>query len=247
MTDIPCEAVRLVAYGAREIGDCQVLFVGIGVPSLSALTARQLHAPRAVLIYESGAIDAIPPVPPLSTGSPSVVYDTGMLAGCLGVFSMLQRGAFDLGLLSAAQVDRHGNLNSTSLGPYEKPKVRLVGSGGAHDIAVLARETIILMPHDPRRFVTSVDFATSPGTNVSDYDMRGGGPRCVVTPRARFTFEAGELTLNALAHGVSVESALEGFGWSLPLANELEDLDALSDDEIAAAEDVLESWGRDAV
>ena len=251
MTGIPNEAVRLVGYGAREISDGEVLFVGIGVPSLAALVARRLHAPSSVLVYESGAIDAVPPVPPLSTGSPSVVEDTGMLASCLGVFAMLQQGSFDLGLLSAAQVDRHGNLNSTALGAYEKPKVRLVGSGGAHDIAVLARAAVILMPHDPRRFVPEVDFATSPGSSGSTGDgaiaARGSGPGCVVTPRARFTFEAGELTLDALVDGVDESTALEGFGWSVPRASRLGQLTPLSDSEIAVASDVLESWGRDAV
>src|SRR5262249_22725912 len=148
---------------AREIRNGSVCFVGIGVPSLAAITAKKMHAPDMVLIYESGAVDALPPVPPLSTGSPSVVADTAMVTSCLGVFSMLQRGVFDLGMLSAAQVDRFGNLNSTALGPYASPKVRLVGSGGAHDIAVLAKEIMIMMPHDPRRFVEKVDFVTSPG------------------------------------------------------------------------------------
>ena len=251
MMDIPSEAVRLVGYGAREIGDGQILFVGIGVPSLAALAARLLHARRSVLIYESGAIDAAPPVPPLSTGSPSVIVDTGMLTSCLGVFGMLQQGAFDLGLLSAAQVDRYGNLNSTVLGPYEQPKVRLVGSGGAHDISVLIRETIIFMPHDPRRFVPKVDFATSPGwcgPNGDDAAAgRNSGPRCVVTPRARFTFEAGELTLDALVDGVDENTALEGFGWNVPRAARLGQLKPLCDSEIAIATDVLKSWGRDAV
>lgn len=252
MTELPSEAVRLVGYGAREIGDGQILFVGIGVPSLAALAARQLHAPNSVLIYESGAIDAVPPVPPLSTGSPAVVADTAMLATCLGVFAMLQQGAFDLGLLSAAQVDRYGNLNSTALGPYEQPKVRLVGSGGAHDIAVLARDTVIMMPHDPRRFVPEVDFATSPGSCGLKGDgattvRRGSGPKCVVTPRARFTFEAGELTLNALVNGVDADTALEGFGWSVPRAARVGRLDPLSDAEIAAAADLLERWGHEAI
>jgi glutaconate CoA-transferase subunit B len=174
-----------------------------------------------------------------------------MLASCLGVFAMLQQGSFDLGLLSAAQVDRHGNLNSTALGSYEKPKVRLVGSGGAHDIAVLARAAVILMPHDPRRFVQEVDFATSPGlygsTGNGTGAARDSGPRCVITPRARFTFEAGELTLDALVDGMDESAAFEGFGWSVPHAARLDQLPPLTDLEIAVASDVLESWGRDAV
>src|SRR5690606_31352831 len=137
------EAIRFVALAAREIRDGQICFVGIGVPSLAAIVAKRLPAPDSVLIYESGAIDALPPVPPLSTGSPSVTANTAMIASCLDVFAMLQRGVFDLGMLSGAQIDRHGNLNSTVLGPYDRPKTRLVGSGGAHDIAVLAKDLML--------------------------------------------------------------------------------------------------------
>jgi glutaconate CoA-transferase subunit B len=113
----PAEPVRLAALAAREIRDRAVCFVGVGVPSLAAMAAKRHHAARAVLIYESGAIDTDPPLPPLSTGSPAVVADTAMIGSCLDVFAMLQQGRFDLGLLSAAQVDRFGNLNSTVLGP----------------------------------------------------------------------------------------------------------------------------------
>jgi glutaconate CoA-transferase subunit B len=240
------EAERFVALAAREIADAKVLFVGIGVPSLAAIAAKRTHAPKSVLIYESGAIDALPPVPPLSTGSPSVVANTAMVTTCLGVFAMLQRGEFDLGLLSAAQVDRHGNLNSTQLGPRERPKVRLVGSGGAHDIAALARELIIMMPHDPRRFVPKVDFVTSPGLSPAGgaRRKRGGGPKLLVTPRARFTFAAGELTLDAVADGVTREEALEGIPWAVPVSEEFRALPPIAPELGAAAREVLRLWGR---
>jgi glutaconate CoA-transferase subunit B len=246
MSAEPSEAERFVALAAREISNGAVCFVGIGVPSLAAITAKKTHAPDMVLIYESGAVDALPPVPPLSTGSPSVVADTAMVTSCLDVFSMLQRGVFDLGMLSAAQVDRFGNLNSTALGPYATPKVRLVGSGGAHDIAVLAKEIMIMMPHDPRRFVEKVDFVTSPGISreTTGRKKRGGGPRLLLTPRARFTFEAGELTLDALAPGVSKEAALEGIPWEVPVSAGLTELPALPDALVATASDVLKAWGR---
>ena len=156
------EIVMTVAT-AQEIADGDICFVGVGVPSLAAMVAKRTSAPNARLVYESGAIDSNPLRPPLSTGSPEVVERTAMLGRCLDVFAMLQAGRFELGLLSAAQVDRLGNLNSTAIGRYESPRLRLVGSGGAHDIASLARETVIIMPHDPRRFVEAVDFATSPG------------------------------------------------------------------------------------
>jgi glutaconate CoA-transferase, subunit B len=245
------DAVRFVALGAQEIADRDVCFVGIGVPSLAAIAAKRRHAPRAVLIYESGAIDADPPVPPLSTGSPSVVANTAMVTSCLGVFSMLQRGRFDLGLLSAAQVDRFGNLNSTELARADRSPVRLVGSGGANDIAVLARATVILMPHDRRRFVERVDFATSPGFKGQPgahaaMAARGGGPRALVTPRARFTFEAGELTLEALAHGVDEADAVDIVPWPVRRARAVRRLPPVDDALAKTAQDLLGAWGRDA-
>ena len=237
------ELLSLVTLAAREIADGTVCFVGIGVPSLAAITAKTTHAPGAVLVYESGAVDALPPIPPLSTGSPAVVADTSMVTSCLGVFSMLQQGYFDLGILSAAQVDRTGNLNSTVLGDYDQPKVRLVGSGGAHDIAVLAREVVIMMPHDPRRFVRAVDFVTSPGLCREGDDRaasgRGGGPRCLITPRARFSFAAGELTLDGVVAGFSAEEAVEGILWTVPRATPVKMLDPPDDAVTRAAAAVI--------
>lgn len=243
------EAVGFVAVAAREIVDRQVCFVGVGVPSLAAMAAKRHHAPNMVLVYESGAIDANPSVPPLSTGSPSVVANTTTVTSCLGVFSLLQQGYLDLGLLSAAQVDRFGNLNSTVIGSYSKPKVRMVGSGGAHDIALLAREVTLMMPHDPRRFVPAVDFATSPGMSPWEGGQvgrrpRGRGPTCLVTPRARFSFDAGELTLDALADGIEVDEALEGFRWEVPRAPTVRRLPPIAPELAAIATELVASWGR---
>ena len=246
------DAVRFVALAALEIADRDVCFVGIGVPSLAAIAAKRRHAPHAVLIYESGAVDADPPVPPLSTGSPSVVANTAMVTSCLGVFSMLQQGRFDLGLLSAAQVDRYGNLNSTELARAGRPSVRLVGSGGASDIAALARATIILTPHDRRRFVERVDFVTSPGVAGAPgasptMPARGGGPLALITPRARFTFEVGELTLEALAHGFAETDAVDIMPWPVRRAASVRCLPPIDDAMARTAQDLLDAWGRDAV
>ena len=158
------EDLNLIVATALSLKNGDTCFVGIGIPSLAAMVAKRTHAPELVLIYESGAIDANPEISPLSTGSPCIPDSSMMLGDCLDVFGDLQAGRIDIGLLSAAQVDRFGNLNSTVIGDYAKPKLRMVGSGGAHDIASLAPRTIILMPHEPRRFVGFVDFVTSPGT-----------------------------------------------------------------------------------
>jgi glutaconate CoA-transferase, subunit B len=242
----PNESIRFVSLAAREILDGQVCFVGIGVPSLAAMVAKRYHAPNAVLVYESGAVDTIPPVPPLSTGSPSVVADTAMVTSCLGIFSMLQQGYVDRGLLSGAQVDRRGNLNSTLLNRRDKPPLRLVGSGGAHDMALLAKDVLIMMPHDPRRFVEKVDFVTSPGLrNVGDAAARGGGPTCLVTPRARFTFEAGELTLDAVADGITEEEAVEGIPWEVARNSTIGNLPPIEPEIAEIAEAMLTAWGRD--
>ena len=215
------EMENLVLATALELANNETCFVGIGVPSLAAMLAKRTHAPNLVLIYESGAIDANPPVPPLSTGSPSVTADTAMIGDCLDVFGDLQAGRIDVGLLSAAQVDRHGNLNSTVIGDYRHPKLRMVGSGGAHDIASMANRVVIVMPHDPRRFVAAVDFITSPGFLKGGGERARcglkGGPHSVVTGRGRFVFQNEEMHLERSFHPFSLKQAVEGFGWSVPV------------------------------
>jgi glutaconate CoA-transferase subunit B len=221
MMSAQMEMENLVLAAALELVDNESCFVGIGVPSLAAMLAKRTHAPNLVLIYESGAIDANPPIPPLSTGSPSVTADTAMIGDCLDVFGYLQAGRIDVGLLSAAQVDRHGNLNSTVIGEYRHPKLRMVGSGGAHDIASMANRVVIVMPHDPRRFVTAVDFITSPGF-LNGHGERAqcglrGGPHAVITGRGRFVFLGEELHLERSFQPFSLAQAVEGFGWDVPL------------------------------
>jgi glutaconate CoA-transferase, subunit B len=209
------EDLNLVVAASLSLKDGDTCFVGIGIPSLAAMLAKHSHAPGLVLIYESGAVDADPAIPPLSTGSPCIPDSAVMIGDCLDVFGDLQAGRIDVGLLSAAQVDRFGNLNSTVIGDYRSPKLRLVGSGGAHDIASLAPKTIILMPHQPRRFVAFVDFVTSPGT--TDWEGRphprreNTGPSELVTGRGRFGFAGGVLTLVETFAPFARADAVEGF------------------------------------
>jgi glutaconate CoA-transferase subunit B len=231
------EEARIALLAARELGDGETCFVGIGIPSDAACIARHTHAPGLTLIFESGVIGADPPTPPLSTGSPSVVEGAPMIADGLSVFGALQAGRIDVGLLSAAQVDRAGNLNSTVIGPYDAPRLRMVGSGGAHDIACLAPRLVVVMPHDPRRFVERVDFVTSPGGGGAYAADRarlklGHGPVALITSRARFAMGREGWELDAPLAGFSREEALAGIPW--PAGTGGGDAIAIEDDAIAA-------------
>ena len=231
---IPDETALMAWHAADEIADGDVVFVGIGAPGFAAMMARRTHAPNLSMVFESGVIGADPVALPLSTGSPSVARNAMMHGSMLEVFCELQQGRIDLGLLGAAEVDRRGNLNSTVIGSYASPKVRLPGSGGAHDIAALARRVVILMPHDPKRFVERVSFATStghaPGRVYNGNGVRREGPVAVVTSRALFRFDDGELTLAAVAQGMTVADVLAGFSWSVPCRPEVATLRPFPDD-----------------
>lgn len=223
--------------------DGDACFVGIGTPSVAALLAKQAHAPNLSLIYESGAYGTVPSQLPMSTGSPSVASGASCLGDCSLVFGDLQAGRIDVAILSAAQVDRFGNLNSTVIGPYRSPKVRLVGSGGAHDIASLVGRTLIVMPHDPRRFVERVDFVTAPGfeeTGDRPAGTRGEGPVAIVTPRAIFGFPLGVMRLEALHAGHDATSATEGFGWRVPVADRIERIEPPTRQEM----EIMARWTR---
>lgn len=238
MAEAKPEDLNLIVATAALLRDGETCFVGIGVPSLAAMLAKRTHAPNLVLIYESGAIDADPAIPPLSTGSPCIPDSSVMIGDCLDVFGDLQAGRIDVSLLSAAQVDRFGNLNSTVIGDYRKPKLRMVGSGGAHDIESLAR-TIILMPHEPRRFVPFVDFVTSPGTTDRDgrpYPRREKtGPSDLITGRGRFHFKGGALTLAETFAPFGKAEATDGFSFEVGVDTSFKESSTPSAESLALA------------
>lgn len=233
---ITARALRLAWMAASLIPDDCRVFVGIGAPCSAAMLARRNHASKIDMIFESGVMGADPCVLPLSTGSPSVASGALMVGSMLDVFSTLQRGEIDIGLLSGAQVDRRGNLNSTVIGDPSSPKLRLPGSGGAHDIAALARDVLILMPHEPRRFVEKVDFITSPG-HVSGRSERAGlgnGPKAVATDRALFGFLDGEMTLIGRYADIEEDAAVEHVGWPVRRADRIELIDPPSAENATA-------------
>src|SRR5881409_179945 len=172
----------MAAVAARELRDGEVVFVGIGLPNLACNLARATHAPNLVLIYESGALGAVPERLPLSIGDPALVTGSLMVCGMADVFQLfLQNGRIEVGFLGGAQVDRYGNINTTVIGPYKRPAVRLPGSGGAAEIAIHAKRTLIVSKLNPRAFPERVDFITSPGrAHAARHLSRRGPPAALV-------------------------------------------------------------------
>ncbi len=213
----------MASVAARELADGEVVFVGIGLPNLACNLARATHAPNLVLIYESGAVGAVPERLPVSIGDPALVTGSLMVCGMADVFQcFLQNGRIEVGFLGGAQVDRWGNINTTVIGDYAHPKVRLPGSGGASEIAAHARRTLVMVKLDPRAFPEDVDFLTSPGHRCRGVPRRelglpGAGPVKVITDKAILEADprSGELVLAALYPGVRAEEVRAGVGWPL--------------------------------
>ena len=198
----------MAAVAARELSDGEVVFVGIGLPNLACNLARRTHAPNLVLIYESGAVGATPSRLPVSIGDPALVTGSLMVCGMADVFQLfLQNGRIEVGFLGGAQVDRHANINTTVIGPYERPNVRLPGSGGAAEIAIHAQRILVIAKLSPRTFPERVDFVTSPGQRVQRVITDKG----VLEPDAA----SGELVLAGLYPGVGAADVQAGVGWKL--------------------------------
>jgi len=217
----------MVAAAARQLADGEVVFVGIGLPNLACNLARRLHAPGLVLIYESGAVGARPERVPVSIGDPALAAGALAIASMAEVFGpYLQGGRIDVGFLQGAQIDRHGNLNTTVIGDYARPKVRLPGSGGACEIAIHARRVVIIAPQSRKSFPERLDFRTSAG-HLDGGDARarlglpGAGPVGVITQLATFAFADGEMELATLHPGVSLEEVRSNLGWEPRCAVEL--------------------------
>ena len=223
----------MAAVAARELVDGEVVFVGIGLPNLACNLARRTHAPNLVLIYESGAVGATPSRLPVSIGDPALVTGSLMVCGMADVFQLfLQNGRIEVGFLGGAQVDRQANINTTVIGSYAKPKVRLPGSGGAAEIALHARRILIVAKLAPRSFPERVDFRTSPGHRVAK----------VITDKGVLERDAksGELVLAALYPGTDVAQVQAGVGWPLRARPELTRVDPPSTAELQLLRDVLD-------
>ena len=169
----------MTVIAAREVADGEVVFAGTGLPMLGVMLAQKTHAPGCIIIFEAGTVASRLAHLPMSVGDPRAMRGAATAAGLNEVFTfVLQAGRVDVGFLSGAQVDRYGNINSTSIGADpRRPSVRFSGSGGACDIACLAKRTIIIAKHEKRRFPEKVDYVTSPGWLEGGSSRQGVGPR----------------------------------------------------------------------
>jgi glutaconate CoA-transferase subunit B len=234
-TERPSADEVMAVAAARRLRDGMVCFVGIGLPSRAANLARATHAPGCVLVYESGAIGAKPRRLPLSIGDGELAETADAVVSVPEIFAYwLQGGRIDVGFLGAAQIDRAGNLNSTVIGDYRRPRVRLPGGGGAPEIAACCREVFVILRHTPRTFVERLDFRTTSGRVTVVVTDLG-----VLEPGAD-----GELELTEIHPGVSPDDARAATGWDLRLADAVSVSDAPTEAELAVLRSLRTSEDR---
>jgi glutaconate CoA-transferase subunit B len=226
----------MAVEASRRLTSDTVCFVGIGLPSLAANLARRTHAPGCVLVYESGTIGAKPEHLPLSIGDGELAETADAVVSVSEMFSYwLQGGRIGVGFLGAAQIDRRGNLNSTVIGDYAHPKVRLPGGGGAPEIATSVENVFVMLRHSNRAFVEELDFMTSVGDNV----------RVVVTDLGILEPRDGQLTLTALHPGIEKAQVVDATGWKLKVADDVRETASPTSEELEALR-ALESRGTSA-
>ena len=232
---------------ARLLTHARSVFIGVGRPSTAAILARMVHNPRLVLVYESGTIGAKPFHIPLSIGDGELAQTADTVVSVPEMFNYwIGPGRVQVAFLGAAQVDRHGNLNSTVIGDYDHPRTRLPGAGGAPEIAACCEEVVVIAPHTPRTFVERLDFRTTVGFGDGPGDrdrlgFRGRGPTAVVTDLGVLEPDpgTGELTLTQLHGDVDVEHARAQTGWELAVAAQPRRTEAPSAEELGALRELL--------
>jgi len=213
----------MAVCGSRQIGNNEVVFIGTGLPLIAAMLAKKTHAPRAKIVYEAGFIDSNAKDIAFSIADSRLGYRASAAIGLIETLGvMLQGGHVDLGFVGAAQIDEYGNINTTYIGNFEKPSVRLPGSGGGNDIISSAKRIVAIMTHEKRKMVKKLDYLTSPGFldgagARERAGLRGGGPSLVVTNLCQMDFdpETKHIRLATIHPGVTVEQVLENSGFDL--------------------------------
>lgn len=251
MSETYSASEMMIAVAARMLKGARTVFVGVGLPNIACNLARITVAPDMEMIYESGVYGARPERLPLSIGDPTLVSGAVSVVSMADLFGLyLQRGLVEIALLGGAQIDKYGNLNSSVIGDYAKPKTRLPGSGGACEIATNAQRTFMIMRLKRRAFVEKLDFITSPG-HLSGGDSRsrlglpGKGPEIVITDRAILNFDNAdrEMQLSALYPGVSENDVRAETGWDLRRAPTIEEVSPPSVEELRLIREELDPSG----
>ena len=232
----------LAVMGARELRDNTTVFAGVGAPMMASGLAQRMHAPRLTMVIEGGIVGPKwkPGSLPISTNEMRAAYRAQMLPGITDAFLLAQRGFLDVGFIGGAQIDRYGNLNTSAIGgSYDRPKVRLPGTGGANDIISLCRAVIILTVHEKRRFSETVDFITSPAWLTGGDSRRAsgllfGGVSRVVTTLGIFGFDptSRRMRLEALHPGVTVDEVKVNTGFEVLVSDALTTTKPPGDEEL---------------
>jgi glutaconate CoA-transferase subunit B len=237
----PSELIAIAA--SRLLDDRKVVFAGVGMPLVSSVLAKALHAPHLTVVLEGGIIGPSiqPGNLPISTNEMRAAYRSMLLTDIGDIFLFAQRGFFDYGFLGGAQIDRYGNVNTTVIGDYKSPQIRFPGSGGANDITSLCREILFVTKHEPRRFVEQVDFVTSPGylqggTSREDAGLLFGRPSKVVTDLALMDFEpeTKAMRIIGLQPGVELDTVHDNTGFDLLVQEPVQRLATPNPDELLA-------------
>jgi glutaconate CoA-transferase, subunit B len=230
----------LICVAARIFENGKTCFIGTGIPMLAASLAQRLYAPDLIAVFEFGGTGALLEDLPMAVGEARTFHKAVSASGICDIMETAQRGFIDYGFLGGAQIDPYGNLNSTVIGDYAAPKVRLPGSGGGNDVGSLCWQTIALMRHDTVRFVPRVDFVTTPGylTGPGAREAAGlpvgTGPLAVISTLATMGFDphTRRMRLDALHPGVTVDQVLENTGFELLLAGQVQHNDPPTDREL---------------
>jgi len=241
----------MIAASARQLSGVTNCFVGVGLPNIVCNLAQRTVSPRLQLVYESGVFGARPERLPLSIGDPTLATGATAITSMFELFAFyLQAGLIDVAFLGGAQIDRFGNLNTTVIGDYAQPKVRLPGSGGACEIAIHARRILVIMRQAQRSFVERIDFRTSPGHSGDPIHdaargWSGSGPTNVVTDLATYVFDpsTGEMTLATLHPGVTMEDVRANMGWEPAVSPDLGETMPPTDEELRLIREELDPGG----
>jgi glutaconate CoA-transferase subunit B len=231
----------MAVCGSKQIKNGEVVFIGTGLPLIAAMLAKKTHAPGAKIVYEAGFIDSNAIDIALSIADSRLGYRASGAIGLIETLGlMLQGGHVDLGFVGAAQIDEHGNVNTTYIGDFEKPSVRLPGSGGGNDIVSSAKRIVVIMTHEKRKMVKKLDYLTSPGFldgpgAREKAGLLGGGPSLVVTNLCQMDFdpETKRIRLATIHPGVSIQQIMENSGFDLIIPKDVPTTESPTCEELA--------------